>query len=336
MTKLMLSVHNADETATALKTGADIIDIATKEKQQFAACIQAAARAPQRACSGSLAEIASYSGYDIAHSVDFFCVTLPENTSAADWDLLGRLAQKHKILMRFFPLAADFSKPQPLLQHAQQAGIHGVILADPAEGAKRLTSHISIENIGKFIQQAQQYQFITGISGALEAPDIPRLLPYKPDIISFSVSRFGDSPDQQGALVRALIPSCEEAAYPTDNSLGTDRILVRNFILPVEIGAYQEEYGRTQRVCFNVAVDVTRATAHPEDMRHIFSYDLILDGIRMLVSRGHIELVETLAEQIAGLILAYPQTRRVMVRVEKLDLAPEAMGIEIVREKQTH
>ncbi|AQS41740.1 MAG: Dihydroneopterin aldolase [Candidatus Tokpelaia hoelldobleri] len=332
MTKLMLSVRNADETAAALRIGADIIDIALQDKKQFAACIQAVASAAERACSGSLADMASYSRQNETAGIDFFCATLSENPSATDWDLLTQLAQKHKIIVRLSPQTADFSKPQPLLQRAQQAGLYGVILADMAEDAARLTSHTAVENIRNFIHQAQQHQLTTGIAGALEAPDIPRLLPCKPDIIGFPVARLGASPDKQGALIRALVPSSQHEAQPEENNLGTDRILVRNFILPVEIGAYAEEHGHTQRVCFNVAVDVARVTTNP-DMRHIFSYDLILDGIRMLVSLGHIDLVETLAEQIASLILAYPQARRVMVRVEKLDLAPEAMGIEIMREK---
>lgn len=335
MTKLMLSVRNVDETTAAVKIGADIIDIASENAEHLAACIQAAASATKCACSGSLADMAAYSGQNATADINFFCATLSENPSETDWDLLNQLAQKHKIIVRLSPQSADFSKPQPLLQRAQQAGLYGVILADTAEDTARLTSRTSIESIGSFIRKAQQYQLITGIAGALEAPDIPRLLPYKPDIIGFPVALLGASPYKQGALIRALVPSAQHEAQATENNLGTDRILVRNFILPVEIGAYAEEHGRTQRVCFNVTVDVARVTANPEDMRHIFSYDLILDGIRTLVSLGHIDLVETLAEQIASLILAYPQAQRVMVRVEKLDLAPEAMGIEIVREKLT-
>ncbi len=61
-------------------------------------------------------------------------------------------------------------------------------------------------------------------------------------------------------------------------------------------------------------------TSNPEDMRHIFSYDIIMDGIRTIVARGHVELSETLAEQVAAHVLEDPRVVRVTVRVQKLEL----------------
>jgi len=60
---------------------------------------------------------------------------------------------------------------------------------------------------------------------------------------------------------------------------------------------------------------------------------LILDGIRMLVAQKHIALVETLAERIAALILAQPRVVSVTLKVEKLDVGPGAVGVEIVRKR---
>ena len=48
---------------------------------------------------------------------------------------------------------------------------------------------------------------------------------------------------------------------------------------------------------------VLRAGHAVEDMRDVFSYDMITDGIRMLVAQEHFALVETLAERIAALVL---------------------------------
>jgi len=72
----------------------------------------------------------------------------------------------------------------------------------------------------------------------------------------------------------------------------------------------------------------------PEDMRDIFSYDVITDGIRIVVANEHIPLVETLAERHCG---AHPRPSRVAsvtVRVEKLDVGPGSVGVEIRRERQ--
>ena len=56
-------------------------------------------------------------------------------------------------------------------------------------------------------------------------------------------------------------------------------------------------------------------------------------GARAIVERGHINLVETLAEKIAVLCLANGRVRSVRVRVEKLDIVPDAqsVGVEIER-----
>ena len=56
-------------------------------------------------------------------------------------------------------------------------------------------------------------------------------------------------------------------------------------------------------------------------------------GICMIVARGHVMLVETLAERIAALLLEHPRVVRAKVRLEKLDLGPGAVGVTIERER---
>ena len=53
----------------------------------------------------------------------------------------------------------------------------------------------------------------------------------------------------------------------------------------------------------------------------------------MVAAQEHIALMETLAERIAALILTYPRVASVTVRVEKLDIGPGTVGVEIVRER---
>ena len=70
-----------------------------------------------------------------------------------------------------------------------------------------------------------------------------------------------------------------------------------------------------------------------EDMRDVVSYDLLTDGIRLMVDRGHIPLLETLAESIASMVLSHPRVLRVRLTLEKLDVGPGSVGIEITRER---
>jgi dihydroneopterin aldolase len=110
-----------------------------------------------------------------------------------------------------------------------------------------------------------------------------------------------------------------------------DRIFVRDFVLPVRIGAYAHERDRLQRVRFNVDVAVRRPAHAIEDMRDVLSYDIITDGIRMVAAQEDIALLETLAERIAAVVLSHARAAGVTVRVEKLDVGSGTLGVEIRR-----
>ena len=66
------------------------------------------------------------------------------------------------------------------------------------------------------------------------------------------------------------------------------------------------------------------------------SYEEIVNGVKALFARGHVGLVETLAEDIAVLCLEDTRVRSVRIRVEKLDVIAEteSVGIEIERSVQ--
>jgi dihydroneopterin aldolase len=113
-----------------------------------------------------------------------------------------------------------------------------------------------------------------------------------------------------------------------------DRIFVHDYVLDVEIGVFTNEKGVTQRVGFYVDVDVMPPTgALDDDIGNAFDYDYITKGIKSIIARGHINLVETLAEEVAEHCLAHPRAARVTVSIEKLDKDPGAVGVEIVRSK---
>jgi dihydroneopterin aldolase len=59
-----------------------------------------------------------------------------------------------------------------------------------------------------------------------------------------------------------------------------------------------------------------------------------MDAIKMILASGHIELVETIAERLAELVLRHERVQGVTVQVEKLDVAPGAVGVRIRRERQ--
>lgn len=127
-------------------------------------------------------------------------------------------------------------------------------------------------------------------------------------------------------------------AHPSERAEATakrgplDRISLRDHIVEVEIGAFQAERGTTQRICFNVVVEV-QPIADPidDDVDRILSYDTVTEAIHHELSEERLNLLETLAERVAERILVEPQAVRAFVRIEKLDRGPGALGVEIVR-----
>jgi (5-formylfuran-3-yl)methyl phosphate synthase len=124
-----------------------------------------------------------------------------------------------------------------------------------------------------------------------------------------------------------------DAPGEPDSDQPTDRIFVHDFVLPVRIGAFDREQDAPQQVRFNVDARIARPAQVPGRLHEVFSYDVITDGIRAIVAQGHVHLVETLAARIAALVLAHPQILSVTVRVEKLEVGPGSVGVEITRAK---
>jgi 7,8-dihydroneopterin aldolase/epimerase/oxygenase len=127
-------------------------------------------------------------------------------------------------------------------------------------------------------------------------------------------------------------------AHPTERSEATaprgplDRISLRDHIVEVEIGAFQAERGTTQRICFNIVVEVTPLTGPiDDDVDRILSYDRVTEAITHELSEERLNLLETLADRVAERILLEPQAVRAFVRIEKLDRGSGALGVEIVR-----
>ncbi|MBV0913977.1 dihydroneopterin aldolase [Anianabacter salinae] len=122
-----------------------------------------------------------------------------------------------------------------------------------------------------------------------------------------------------------------EATRPRDLH---DRISLRDHVREADIGAFQAERGRSQRLNFNVVVEVQPPeTPLDDDVDRILSYDTITEAIDAELSAERLNLLETLAERLALRILDAPQARRVFVRIEKLDRGPGALGVEIARSR---
>ena len=112
-------------------------------------------------------------------------------------------------------------------------------------------------------------------------------------------------------------------------------VFVRDLMLDARIGVHQHEKLGPQRIRVNIDLAVWEKDVDGigDHLANVVCYEEVVSGIRALVEQGHLNLVETLAEQIAALCLEDSRVRIARVRVEKLDVFADAtsVGVEIER-----
>ena len=101
--------------------------------------------------------------------------------------------------------------------------------------------------------------------------------------------------------------------------------------MPVNIGAHAFEKIQAQRVIFNVELFVPYALSMPEtdQLSEVVDYDFVREIIKKRVATGHVELQETLCDDLAARFLAHPQVRAVRLSSCKPDVYPDSAGVGV-------
>jgi (5-formylfuran-3-yl)methyl phosphate synthase len=365
MTRMLASVNSPEEAEIALTGGADIVDLKDPTRGALGAVtpevIRAAVRAVRgrrlvSAVAGDLPmqpDVVAASVREIAATgVDYVKLGIfPGGDASACINELAGIAVRVKLIAVFF---ADASPDLSLLPLLKRSGFAGTMIDTQGKTAGRLLDHFDLSRLRGFVEDCHAIGMIAGLAGSLETPDIPRLLVLAPDLLGFRGALCGAG-GRTAALdlgrvqaVRGLIPAegpeagTQDVDYrllaargyapsPGGDDVPVDLVFVDDLVLPVFIGTYARERDAPQKVRFAVTASVIRTSRTAEDMRDVFSYDLITDGIRMLIASGHIPLVETLAERIAAMVLNHPRVTKVVVRVQKLETGSGTVGVEIER-----
>lgn len=365
MTRMLASVTGPAEAEIVLAAGVDIVDLKDPTRGALGAVdpetvrrtvAAVAGRRPVSAVTGDLPMdpplLCDAVAAMAATGVDYLKLGIPPDGDARGAiRALAPLAAKTRLVAVQF---ADRTPDPALPAVAADAGFAGAMLDTADKSAGRLLDHMDLPALRRFVDTCSGLGLFCGLAGSLEPPDIPRLLLLNPGFLGFrgalcgAGGRTGGINAEAVQRVRALIPAEIEATDsagfnyrvlaargygpdPDAASTTADTVFVHDLVLPVRIGAYARERTAPQRVRFDVDVAVARLDHPSADMRDVFSYDIISDGIRLLIDAGHIAFVETLAEQIAALLLSYPRVMRVSVQLTKLDAGPRAVGVRIER-----
>ena len=113
-----------------------------------------------------------------------------------------------------------------------------------------------------------------------------------------------------------------------------DNIFVHDYVIDCHIGVYAEEKGVTQKVRLSVdAYLAPHVRSTVDEMVEVPSYTDIIDAIDELGASGHINLVETFAEEIAKRLLNDARIGGLLIKIEKLERGP-IRGVEIYRTRE--
>ncbi len=111
------------------------------------------------------------------------------------------------------------------------------------------------------------------------------------------------------------------------------RLFLKNYELDINIGVHAFEKQGEQRVLFNVELYIPLALSTPsqDDLSEVVDYDFMRQTIADRVARGHIQLQETLCDDILTVMLSHPKVMAARVSTQKPDVYPdcESVGVEV-------
>jgi len=132
----------------------------------------------------------------------------------------------------------------------------------------------------------------------------------------------------RAAWAEIPVPTFTEASRPAR------RVFVRDLMLDGLIGIYPEERRKPQKILINLELWVSETPGRPpQTYSEVVCYEQLVIRAKALLAEGHVDLVETLAEQLAMLCLADSRVDRCRVRVEKPDAIAEAAGVGVEIER---
>jgi dihydroneopterin aldolase len=117
------------------------------------------------------------------------------------------------------------------------------------------------------------------------------------------------------------------------------RIFLRDALFDADIGVLERERAAAQRLRVNVDLFVSLAVSTPkrDHLAEVVDYDFVRETIRRRIGRGHVNLQETLVDDLAQALLEHPGVVAVRVCTEKPDVyeGVAGVGVEVLRFKES-
>ena len=105
------------------------------------------------------------------------------------------------------------------------------------------------------------------------------------------------------------------------------RILMSDLTLPCRIGVTEEERAETQRLRFNLRLEIRPDPPRQDTITEVVNYSRLVARIRNVCAEVEVRLLESLSERIAQACFLDDRVIGARVRIEKLDRYPDVGGI---------
>ena len=114
------------------------------------------------------------------------------------------------------------------------------------------------------------------------------------------------------------------------------KVIIKDLILNISIGIHNFEKKKKQRVKFNIEILINPfVTPNNKDLNSIINYEEIVGKIEKISYLRHHELLEDLAENIFNMIFKNKLVKKIILKIEKLDILKKtkSVGIEVSKSK---
>ena len=118
---------------------------------------------------------------------------------------------------------------------------------------------------------------------------------------------------------------------------GRNKVIIKNLIIDASIGIHKHEKIKKQRVSISLSIEVVdNISLVDHNIENFLSYENVINNIKLIINKGHIDLVETLSYEILSNIFSDSRASKVWLKIEKLDVFEEAqsVGLEIVKTRK--
>tara|TARA_B100001175_G_C19428036_1_gene599679 strand:- start:465 stop:869 length:405 start_codon:yes stop_codon:yes gene_type:complete len=114
------------------------------------------------------------------------------------------------------------------------------------------------------------------------------------------------------------------------------RVIIKDLIIKISVGIHNFEKKKKQRVKFNITINIDQNLI-PDDknLKSIVNYEKVINLIKKITNKKHFLLLETLAEEIFSKLFENFKIKKILIRIEKLDIIENtsSVGIEIEKSK---